>query len=153
ELLPLVNKIMKERLSGGKMKLEQVSLMLGKEMDGKAYDKKEALGAEIEFKEAGSGDPALRKIVRGVVDDLNLLGPIRGKAPPVAASSLFPFVTEKIKDYDGETLKDIEKMVLAAKDKFPVRAAYFEAIETLKECATFPVKDYQPGPVTDALKK
>ncbi|MFO0964735.1 MAG: caspase family protein [Gemmataceae bacterium] len=153
ELLPLVNKIMKDRLSGDKAKLEQVSLMLGKELDGKAYDKKEALAAEIEFKEAGSGDPALRKIVRSVVDDLNLLGPIRGKRPPVAASSLFPFVTEKIKAYDGESLKEVEKTVLAAKDKYPLRAAYFEAIDLLKECATFPIKDYQPGPVTDALKK
>jgi len=151
ELLPLVNKSMKNRLATAK--LEQVSLMIGKEETGKAYDRSEPLAAALTFKEAGGADPALRAEVQLILDEVNLLPSIRGGRAPIPASSMLPFVT-KLKGYEAD-YSGIKEVEMLAKDaeKYPLRAAYFEAVEVLKECAKFPVKEYQPGPVTDALKK
>lgn len=150
DLLPLVNKTLKDRLG----KVEQVSLMVGKEEPGKAYDKSEPLAETLTFKEAGSGDPTTRLTVQGILDEINLMPALRGNRPTIPVSSVLPFI-KKLKEYEADyaNLRELEKTIMADKEKYPLRAAYFEAIEVLKECAKFPVKDYQAGPVTDALKK
>lgn len=151
DLLPLINKGMKDRLLSSKT--EQVALMVGKEEPGKAYDKSEPLASAVVFKEPGAADPTLRANVQGILDELNLMPSVRGIRPTIPALSMLPFVT-KIKgfeaDYSG--MSELEKLAKDA-EKYPLRAAYFEAVEVLKEASKFPVKDYQPGPVTDALKK
>ena len=74
----------------------------------------------------------MRVTAQGILDEINMIPALRGNRPSIPISSVLQF-TKTLKAYEADyaDLKELEKMIMSDKDKYPLRAAYFEAVEVL----------------------
>ncbi len=147
-------------------KRTQVSRLTGKPTDNAvAYNKEEALPEKLVLKPptAGGAKAAGFAQVNNILDELKILPPVRdtraGDRNLLEARNLPAFPATKIDNYkaDGyQNITELQKKYTSNKEAFakdfPLRAAYFEALEALQESAKIQMREVLPGPINPKLK-
>ncbi|MBI3406757.1 MAG: caspase family protein [Planctomycetes bacterium] len=152
-LVTKVNQRLKDVL--GAKKLEQVSQVYGKEPDeGAAFDPSQDLPPKLTLKPPSAGAQTL---VRNILEEINIIPSPRGSRQPINLASLPAFTGMSPDEYKADYKSPKELMAMAKdKEKYPLRAAYFEVQKILKESEKIRVKEFFPspgGPASPQLKK
>lgn len=147
-------------------KRTQISRLTGKPADtAVAYNKDEPLPEKLALKPptAGGAKAAGFAQVNNILDELKILPPVRdtrvGDRNLLEARNLPAFAASKIDNYktDGyQNITELQKKYKADKEAFakdfPLRAAYFEALEALQESDKIRMREVLPGPINPKSK-
>jgi len=112
---------------------------------------------------APGGEAAGMAQVNNILDELKLLPPVRdtraGEKNLLNAQNLPAFSAKKLDGYkaDGyQNITDLKNKFSANKDvftkEFPLRAAYFDALNALEESNTIRMREVLPGPIDPKRK-
>lgn len=163
-LVPRVNKRLKELLTPEK--LEQVSRLTGKEAAGGApYNPDEPLSPKIALRPpaAPPGGAAGNAQVNKILEELRLLPPVRetraGELALLKAENLPTFPADKLSSYQAEDYtsigalrdqytKEPEKFA----EKYPLRAAVFDAVKALQDGSKVRIRETLNGPIDPKRK-
>ncbi|MSQ95000.1 MAG: hypothetical protein EXR98_10660 [Gemmataceae bacterium] len=164
ELVTDVNKRLKDLLTPEKK--TQVSRLTGKASDVVvAFDKDEALPEKLTLKPptASGAKAAGYAQINNILDELKILPAVRdtrsGDRNLLEARNLPAFPVTKIDGYktDGyQNITELQKKYKGNRDAFakdfPLRAAYFEALEALQESDKIRMREVLPGPINPKSK-
>jgi hypothetical protein len=167
-----VNQKMKELLTPEK--LEQTARLSGTAPEGSGpYDPAEPLAEEVviqPLRQQGK-DAASQAFVRGVLDEINKIPPVRAMLPGQGENLLklayLPPFPKSLESYsaDGPTFSDLyrlseqdkqgEEKLVQLRAEHPLRVAVVEAMRALKENSKFVMKETLTnpgGPITPQIK-
>ncbi len=155
-IVPKVNQRMQSILAP--QKLEQVSRLTGKEPDsGAAYNAGEPLPSPLAVRlpTIPGVDVAGKAAVKSIMDEIEMIPPARETRP---LPFIPPMPAKAVAAYqrDGyNSIAELQKMVAAEADKFPLRKAILDAIDVLKENSKIDIEESLTdpgGPITPAVK-
>ncbi len=146
-LVPKVNQRLKELL--GPQKLEQMSRLTGKELEGgAAYDPNLPLPKlTLRGPDLPGGNTAGLAMVKNILDEINLLPTVRDTQNQLQATSLPAFSAKALAEYkaDYKTMKELAAMA-KDKEKYPLRAAVLEISKALQETKRISMKESLTNP-------
>jgi hypothetical protein len=154
-LVVKVNQKLKDLLSPEKR--TQLSRLSGKSVGGVAYNRDEQLAASImplKAPMAAGAQAAGYAAIDNILKEIGELPPARETrgSGVIRAANLPAFAAKKIDIYKADgNVADLHKLykkdAVAYAKEFPLRAAYFEAVDALKESTKISMREVLPGPV------
>ena len=159
-----VNQRLKKLLEGEKR--TQVSKLTGKPPTGSvAYNSSEALPAALVLKPptVPGGEAAGAATIERILEELRIMPPVRdtraGDISLLRAQNLPAFAAKKIDGYKADGYQNITDLQNKFKNnreafakEFPLRAAYFEALEELAESKKVEMREVLASPVDPKRK-
>lgn len=147
-------------------KRTQTSRLMGKGPDAMvAYDRSEPMPAKLELKppSAAGAKAASYASVNSILDEIKEMPPVRdtraGDRNLLTAANLPAFNAEKIASYKPEGYKDVKDLHQKHKTggeafakEFPLRAAYFDALDALQKSSRIQMMEVLSSPVDPKLK-
>ena len=146
-------------------KKTQVSRLTGKQAEGAvAYNKEEPLPPTLALKPptAPGGAAAGYAVVDNMLAELRMLPSVRASRADnglLRAQNLPAFTVKALEGYktDGyQNIVDLQNKYKKDKDaftkEFPLRAAYFEAVEALDKSTKLQIREVLPGPIDPKSK-
>ena len=156
-----VNKRLKDLVTPEKK--TQTSRLTGKQAEGAlAYNKDEPMPPKLELKPptARGGDAAGYAVINNILSELTVMPQVREtRISNLTATNLPAFSAKKLEAYktDGyQNLADLQKKYNAGKTafakEFPLRAAYFEAVEALQNSSKVRMREVLASPIDPKRK-
>jgi hypothetical protein len=163
-LVAKVNKRLKELV--GPQKFEQVSRLTGKPpAAGAPFDPSEPPPPVLALKQPDvpGGSPANRALVDSILSEIRLLPPVRqtraGEDRLLQAANLPAFPAKALEEYKADHYQfvadlraEFQKDRKAYYAKEPIRAAVFDAVETLEKSNKIQMLETLGSPITPAKK-
>lgn len=152
KLVPEVNQRLKELLGA---KVEQVSRLVGVSPEGQPYDPSVPMPPRLAIAVPESlKDAAPPQLVQSILDELNIIPPVRGESQALRPSHLPPFSSKLLEEYETDqkfaNFDQLRAQVMKDAEKYPLRAAVVEAIEDLRKSNSFTFTEslFSPGGAT-----
>lgn len=152
-LVAEVNQRLRETL--GPQKIEQVSRLAGKELDnGALYDPDQPMPERLAIRPPSveGGDVAKEAQVKGIIDIVQLLPPVRAAQSTIKFSHLPAFSVKTIEEFKGDrayanfdelkkNFDELKKSEDANPEKHPLRAAIVEGIACMDDAKSLVMEE------------